>query len=48
MFAAFGFLCVNDFQTVSLNDDLGLQRKAFFFPNNTLFDPPSGDLWSFP
>jgi hypothetical protein len=32
MFAAFSFLRVNDFQTVPLNDYLGLQRAALFFP----------------
>jgi hypothetical protein len=37
MFAAFGFLYVDDFQTVPLDYYLGLQRMALFFPNNTLF-----------
>jgi hypothetical protein len=32
MFAAFGFLYVNDFPAVPLNDYLGLQRVALFFP----------------
>jgi hypothetical protein len=32
MFAAFGFLHVNDFQTVPLDYDLGFQRMALFFP----------------
>jgi hypothetical protein len=39
MFAAFGFLYINDLQTVPLNDDLRLQRMPFFFLNNTLFGP---------
>jgi hypothetical protein len=32
MLPAFGFLYVNDFQTVPLYDDLGFQRMALFFP----------------
>jgi hypothetical protein len=48
MFAAFGFLYVNDFLSVPLNDDLGLQRMALFSPNNTLFGLLSGGLWDFP
>ena len=39
MFAAFGFLYINDAPTAPLNDDLRLQRVPFFFLNNTLFDP---------
>jgi hypothetical protein len=42
MFTAFGFLFVNDFPGVPLNDGLGLQRAALFSPNNTLFNPLSG------
>jgi hypothetical protein len=30
MFAAFGFLCVNDLPAVPFNDDLRLQRVTFF------------------
>jgi hypothetical protein len=32
MFAAFGFLYVDDFLTVPLNYYLGFQRMALFFP----------------
>jgi hypothetical protein len=32
MFAAFGFLYVDDFPGVPLNDDLALQRMALFSP----------------
>jgi hypothetical protein len=32
MLSAFGLPYVNDFQTVPLNDDLGFQRMALFFP----------------
>jgi hypothetical protein len=48
MLAAFGFLYVNDFPAVPLNYYLGLQRMAFFFPNNTPFGLLSGGLWGFP
>ena len=39
MFAAFGFLYVDNLQAVPLNDDLRLQRVPFFFLNNTLPGP---------
>ena len=32
MFATLGFLYINDFQTIPLNDDLRLQSVALFFP----------------
>jgi hypothetical protein len=32
MFAAFGFLYVNDFQIVPLDYNPGFQRMALFFP----------------
>ena len=37
MFAAFGFLYIDDLQAAPLNDDLRLQRVPFFFLNSTLF-----------
>ncbi|MHB9291110.1 hypothetical protein Holit_00182 [Hollandina sp. SP2] len=39
MLAALGFLYINDFLAVPLNDDLRFQRMALSFPNSTLFDP---------
>jgi hypothetical protein len=39
MLAAFGFLYIDDLQTVPLNYDLSLQCVPFFFLNNTLFGP---------
>ncbi|GHT69860.1 hypothetical protein FACS1894110_20170 [Spirochaetia bacterium] len=47
MLATFGLLHIDDLQRVPLNDDLRLQRVAFFSPNNTLFDLFSGGLWDF-
>jgi hypothetical protein len=32
MFAAFGFLYIDNLQAVPLNDDLRLQRVPLFFP----------------
>ena len=37
MLTAFGFLYVDDLQTVPLNNDLRLQRVLFFLLNSTLF-----------
>jgi hypothetical protein len=48
MFVAFDFLYIDDFQTVPLKYDLGLQGVSFFPPNNTLFDLLSGGLGDFP
>jgi hypothetical protein len=39
MFAAFGFLYVDNLLTVPLNNDLRFQGVPFFFLNNTLFGP---------
>ena len=39
MFAAFGFLYIDNAQTAPLNYYLRFQRVPFFFLNNTLFDP---------
>jgi hypothetical protein len=47
MFAAPGFLHVDDVQATPRNYDLRLQRMPFFFLNNTLFDPFWGGLSGF-
>ena len=47
MFAALGFLYIDDLQSIPLNDDLRLQRVPFFFLNNTLFGPFGGGLSDF-
>jgi hypothetical protein len=48
MCIAFCFLCVNDFKTLPLKYDLGLQSVALFSPNNTLFALLLGGLGDFP
>jgi hypothetical protein len=48
MITAFGLMSIQYLRSVSFNDDPGLQRMAFFSPNNTLFDLLSGGLWDIP